>query len=284
MILSCCVIFLAVAIVQIKTKRFNTKSFLLSFVCAAIFIFLNNVIYAYDTYVGQEVRKSGYYVGYERIKIKQKFLSSAQHHKNEAYRIAKKLEKELVYLPDLGEQKHLKTLIYGSIGSVITADIRQKILSVGLSLIASIADSAYDKYVEMRSLSFELVYHIELDIFYSELSLHCDDDIEVDEGCNKFFQAINFLTMADLCAYGIQNHEIRQVVSSILCSQRDFIFSCFNGERLTCKVSGECELFYENLGEVLSEVSDKWITSEIDTAVELAIWYLKKAELFWSIK
>lgn len=104
----------------------------------------------------------------------QKFsiIQEAEWHKKKMVDGLAKAKDMCVYIPDLANQENMRVLIgSAAAASFMGGDLKTKFLSVGFALIATLATDMYDRYREYRDCLAEVAYHMEMNDFYSSLSL-----------------------------------------------------------------------------------------------------------------
>lgn len=214
-------------------------------------------------------------------------LEEAKKHKKEAVSELYFAEDMIPLLPNLGKREHLQILIASAIAASNVPEPRAKILSIGLTLIGSLANNMYDEYCEFRSHLANAAYHFEMANFYSQLSMQFNDWPEFkDEGTKWFLKSIDKLTLCDMLATCINDDWIQIAISNELTYQRDrFVKQMNNADgKLTEKISDQGWMLYENINEILSECEDEALKEDISLYI-YAMWEdMQLAEKAWGIK
>lgn len=172
-------------------------------------------------------------------------------------------------IPNLADREHFKAVITGAIASCATQDFKGKILTVGLTLLSSLATDSYDQYCNMRTKLYQADYHFAMSIFYNQMSLNVPDkDRRMDSGTNSFFQAIDRLTMCILVTECIGDADQKRILHSYYTELRDDLIDIYTRaeNKLTYALYEEAMTFYENVDEICSEIEDE------DIRIQLCIY------------
>ncbi len=191
------------------------------------------------------------------------------------------------YIPDLGDQQHFRALIGSAIVTLPVATAKAKILGTGLALIASIADKAFDRYVEMRDCLIAANYHFEMAKFYDQISLTVSDaptgkngmDTGEDQATKDYFRSVDSIIMASMFAQCIDNKRSRMTV----CNALDEHLECLKARG--SNMVDESESLVESIGEILADFcDDNDLFNEIENYVCLSHEYIIEAQTAWNKK
>lgn len=132
-------------------------------------------------------------------------------------------------------------------------------------------------------------YHIEMYNFYNDACFLVD--CSTDEGTRAFLAALDYLNLADMMTYLIDNefvnwsgvNDYKTTVNCLLDEYKEYYINEFKkgGGKLRKKVSDH-EL-YENLDEILSSYENRDLANSIVESIFQMIKSLEKAEKFWGI-
>jgi hypothetical protein len=190
------------------------------------------------------------------------------------------------YIPDLSKRELFKTLIISSIASLTAPGPKLKLLTVGLSLIGSMAADAYDTYERGKKLLVDAAYHMEIANFYENISFQFNDCNCNDLGTQSFLSAIDNLTMCDMLTCCIDDHYTKINASAQIRELRDILIRQFTNPAgfLGEDILDEAQGFYENAGEILAEIEDFKIYEEIMGYVGAMVDDIEAAYQHWGQK
>jgi len=204
---------------------------------------------------------------------KEETIWEANRHKKQAEEKLSHANTICVYIPDFQDREHTKALIASIIASGGVTGAKEKIITVGLGLIASLMNNMYEKYCIVREDLLMAAYHYEMSAFYNQLSLHAKYKgykNKMDEGTREFFLAIDYLTICEMFTTCIQNQDTRELVSNNIIDKRNDLIHLFKGE-LTYEIYEDILYFYDNLCEITSEIEEEELRNEICTYVYAAV-------------
>jgi hypothetical protein len=177
-------------------------------------------------------------------------LKLAHQHLDNGIAELKKAEKICWYVPDLGDRKHLKALIAGAITSAPIKNPKDKILAMGITIIASVMDSMQDKYLEIVGHLEKASYHFEMTHFYNDLSQRRHLYPDTSEGTKCLFDGIDHLTRAIMHAenihpsYGQKGEDLRdELVLTLTQYRKEFVAD-------QDKLCDRSWAMYENIHEI----------------------------------
>ncbi len=199
---------------------------------------------------------------------KEEMLYEANRHEKEAFACLSRLENYCFYIPDTESKEHMKSLINSAVASTGVKGGKNKIITIGLGLIASLAEEMYERYCIMREDLIKVEYHFEMVILYNQLSLHAKCKglkSQMSLGTKEFFAAIDNLTICELFTSCISDKWARQIVSKHIVSKRNELLDQFTneGRKLTYKIYEDALCFYENISEITEEIEEEDIREEI---------------------
>jgi hypothetical protein len=224
---------------------------------------------------------------------KEDMLNEAQKHKDKAICELYYAEDMCPYIPNLEKRQHLLALIGSSINAIAIPNPKDKLLSIGLMLIGSLAQDMYEEYCELRMHLAEAAHHFEMANFYNELSMHfasCSSVrggcVSYDEGSRAYLEAIDYFTICDMLTICIEENWVRVAVSTKITKFRDFLLKELKNNQgiLTKKISEEVYMFSENLGEIMEVCEDSDLMFEMYLYIYAAFESMEKAEEKWGIQ
>jgi len=224
-----------------------------------------------------------YYVGSD-WEAKKELIFKAEKHRKKAVEKAKHMENYFSYFPDLRDNQHMKELITGIITCKLIESPRNRILAVGVALIASLANDSYDKYVYARRTFCEITHHFEMHEFYSAIALTISDDdlkpLDYYEG--YFYDAVDYLTLADILCICIDDDSAYYDCTDWICNHRTYVINAFEDKKLKHRVSNSTNTLinkvYDKIGRYYNS-DHKSILYNLDCSFNA----LYKAEKGWEI-
>lgn len=219
----------------------------------------------------------------ELLKLnKQDMLDKAIVHKRLAVNHLTIANEMCLYIPDLECRTHMAALISSTVSTIMITNVKDKFLAVGLALIGGLSGSLYEKYCEYRNHLLNAAYHLEQYKWYSQISIKFNDS-EYDEGSQYYLKAIDYLTCADMMTLCIHEDDIRLVISDIIIGMRNLIFNNLNNfygvvddDFLDNSLS-----FVENFDEILSDLKDNDLRSELSQNINNMLYSLYSARENW---
>lgn len=193
-------------------------------------------------------------------------------------------------LPDIDLKQKIRTLITSSIGSIAIADPRQKLLAVGLALIADLVNDlgigTYENFSELRKDLAMGASYLEESNYYYRLALAAPIYTEnwsdnVNEYGGYIENAIHYLILLDMFTTTLTKPTDGIPVSSYIFTIREKILSEFVEHGKIVNVHSEkVEAVRENLPEIMADCdpSDRSLATEMDRILNEIRWYLRGAE------
>ncbi len=191
---------------------------------------------------------------------KTEFIATANEHKKKAHSCLMQANHICVYIPDLKSREHIKEILATSIACLQINDFKGRILTVGLGLIASLANDCYDQYCQMRSYLYEHDYHLEMWEFYNQVSISGSGYKDFrDTGTKAYFNAIDNITLCEVLTKCISDDFYRGMVSKYLNELRDDLLKYIDRPHVPYSVYDRALTFHENMFEIVCEIEEESI-------------------------
>jgi len=205
-------------------------------------------------------------------------IERIEFHKEQVLKELKRAENLNPYIPDLSKRQHMHALINGAIAAICIPEPRLKLLSVGLTIIGSLAVDRYDEFCEYREVLINASAHMEMVNFYNSLSSKMTRKVNKDRSTQYFMLAIDSLTMCDMLAFSIKNEE--GYIFENFKKLRNYLMDEHKKSNwiVTENMSEKAWVLYENLPEILSECTDNDLFNKLHYTVRDMIINLEAAQ------
>lgn len=220
------------------------------------------------------------------LSSKWEMLQEANKHKNKAKSVLLEAEEMCILIPDLAKRQHMRDLIAAIVMSSYIPGPKAKIITVGLTVVASLSTDMYDNYCTWRTLLAKAAYHLEMVNFYNSSSLYCSDEDslkKMDNGTRAFLKAIDNLTMSEMLAFCLEDEEEQTLLSEQIVNQRSILIKKFNNPKAKIpeNMYESAYRFSENIHEILAEFSDEELTEQIQLYVVAMAEDIELACRYW---
>lgn len=206
---------------------------------------------------------------------KSEAIKLSETHYHDAIKDLHKAQDICWYIPDLGKRKHLESIINGLLTSAVSKDAKTGLISAVLPIFTDLVTDAFDKYIKIITHIRNAEYHIEMAIFYNQLSLHPPNKKYLDERTLLFFKGIDYLTLA-ICIAESVHPKIGCVIEG---SNIGYNLRYYRKKFIDCplELAYEGEILYENLCEIMCECIHPF-KSEIYECIKLMAIKFQEAE------
>lgn len=222
------------------------------------------------------------------------YLSQAEYERNNAHECFIKVEYGSQLIPDLDIRERLKTVISSAISSIGVKDHKEKVLVIGLAVIADLANhygfEVWDRYSEMRKqLTLGTAYLEKANYWYrrsmlARVAINFQDELSIEFYQNE---ALDYLILLDMFTTTVENRVAGKAISNYISKIREAVLSDILSQGvISKKYSLELELFSENLSEITAEwaKNDKELVDEIYRLLRESMNCLKNCEEYLGIK
>lgn len=193
------------------------------------------------------------------IYTKEKVLELAYESKRQGDRELIKANDLCSIIPDLGNRDHMKSLIAAAIASASPSNTKTKILTIGLSLIGSLAIEMYDNYVQLKRHLAMGTYFLEMAEFYNKLSLQAQPNIKyTNKSAHYLFNLIDDLTICEMMCELISFRACRETAISNIYDTKSLLIKEINNHNgIPSQVLYDrFYLLYENFSEIISDAEE----------------------------
>lgn len=215
---------------------------------------------------------------------KKEMIDQANNHLKEAKANLLYVKDTCAYIPDLGDKKHMEALLEGAVASMGVENPKGKIVTIGLSLIGSLVNNMYDKYLFARTKLCLAAHHFEMANYYNRFSLYVPGHKWMDSGTQQFFKAIDNITVCVMLSTCVEDECDRDMLLGYFIELRDDLIKQFmdSGNKLTISIYNDALHFYENVSEVAAEIDDEILRQDLciytGAAVECIACSLRQLE------